>query len=93
MKKTRFVTVIAAICGVAGSAAAMAQKQTPPEGAPAKAFTVPAHKTYTLPNGLKVTLVPYGNIPKVAVILAVLMPRTAQESGRENLSRPDLTPA
>jgi hypothetical protein len=29
----------------------------------------------------------------VAVILAVLMPRTAQQSGRENLSRPDLTPA
>src|SRR5580704_495983 len=27
----------------------------------------------------------------VAVILAVLMPRTAQQSGRENLSRPDLT--
>ena len=37
-----------------------AQKQTPPEGGPAKAFTVPAHETYTLPNGLKVTLVPYG---------------------------------
>jgi len=29
----------------------------------------------------------------VAVILAVLMPRTAQQSGRENLSRPDLTAA
>jgi hypothetical protein len=26
----------------------------------------------------------------VAVILAVLMPRTAQQSGRENLSRPDV---
>ena len=29
----------------------------------------------------------------VAVILAALMPRTAQQSGRQNLSRPDLTPA
>jgi hypothetical protein len=29
----------------------------------------------------------------VAVILAALMPRTAQQSGRHNLSRPDLTPA
>ena len=50
---------------------ATAQKQTPPEGAPAKAFTVPAHQTYTLTNGLKVTLVPYGNIPKVTISLAV----------------------
>jgi zinc protease len=54
-----------------GSTSALAQKQTPPEGAPAKAFTVPAHQTYTLPNGLKVTLVPYGNIPKVTVSVAV----------------------
>jgi predicted Zn-dependent peptidase len=50
---------------------ATAQKQTPPEGAPAKAFTVPAHQTYTLPNGLKVTLVPYANISKVTISLAV----------------------
>jgi predicted Zn-dependent peptidase len=70
-KMMRFVTVIVAICNVAGSGAALGQKQIPPEGAPAKAFTVPANQTYTLPNGLKVTLVPYGNIPKVAVILAV----------------------
>jgi zinc protease len=48
-----------------------AQKQTPPEGAPPKAFTVPAHESYTLPNGLKVTLVPYGIIPKVTVSVAV----------------------
>jgi len=37
----------------------------------AKAFTVPAHETYTLANGMKVTLVPYGNIPKVTVSLAL----------------------
>ena len=49
-----------------------AQKQTPPEGGPAKAFTVPAHETYTLPNGMKVTLVPYGNIPKVTVDVTVV---------------------
>src|SRR5579862_4202213 len=71
MCKAKFVPAVALICGMAGSGAAMAQKQAPPEGAPAKAFTVPAHQTYTLPNGLTVTLVPYGNIPKVAVSLAV----------------------
>jgi zinc protease len=50
---------------------ALAQKQAPPEGGPPKAFTVPANETYTLPNGLKVTLVPYGIIPKAALSLAV----------------------
>jgi len=47
------------------------EKQTPPAGGPAKAFTVPAHETYLLPNGMKVTLVPYGNLPKVTLSLVV----------------------
>src|SRR5438552_14877653 len=45
------------------------QKQTPPAGGPPKPFTVPAHETYELPNGMKVTLVPYGNLPKVTLSL------------------------
>ncbi len=40
-------------------------------GSAPKAFTVPAHETYSLPNGMKVSLVPYGNIPKVTVSLAL----------------------
>jgi predicted Zn-dependent peptidase len=47
------------------------KKQAPPEGGPARAFTAPGHETYTLANGLKVTLVPYGNIPKVTVSVQV----------------------
>jgi uncharacterized membrane protein YoaK (UPF0700 family) len=37
-----------------------------------------------------------GGVPAlilVALVLAVLMPRTAQQSNRDNLSRPGLTPA
>jgi zinc protease len=52
-------------------APAPAQKQTPPPGGAPKPFNVPAHESYTLPNGMRVTLVPYGNIPKVAVSLTV----------------------
>ena len=48
----------------------VAQKQTPPPGGPPKAFKVPAHESYTLPNGMQVTLIPYGNLPKVTVNLA-----------------------
>jgi len=54
-----------------GIAPALAQKQAPPEGGPPKAFTVPANETYSLPNGMKVTLVPYGIIPKADISLAV----------------------
>src|SRR3984893_2338421 len=52
-------------------AAAPSQKQTPPAGGAPKPFNVPEHESYRLPNGMRVTLVPYGNIPKVAVSLAV----------------------
>ena len=48
-----------------------AQKQAPPQGTAPKPFTVPAHETYTLANGMKVTLVPYGKIPKVTVSAVV----------------------
>jgi zinc protease len=54
-----------------GMTPAFAQKQTPPEGSAAKPFTVPASETYILPNGMKVTLVPYGIIPKAAVSVAI----------------------
>jgi zinc protease len=50
---------------------ASAQKQAPPQGSAPKPFTLPAHETYSLPNGMKVTLVPYGNLPKVTVSLVV----------------------
>jgi predicted Zn-dependent peptidase len=42
----------------------------PAAGTP-KPFTVPASETYTLPNGLQVTLIPYGQIPKAVVSLRV----------------------
>lgn len=42
-------------------------KQMPPAGGPPKPFNVPAHQDLTLPNGMRVTLVPYGNVPKLTV--------------------------
>ena len=49
-----------------------ADKQSPPPPATPKGFSVPQPKTFTLENGLGVTLVPYGTVPKVTVRLAVL---------------------
>lgn len=45
----------------------LAQKETPPAGGTPKAFVFPKQETYTLKNGMRVTLVPFGSVPKVAV--------------------------
>lgn len=49
----------------------LAQKQSPPPGAPPKPFTVPTHQTYILANGMRVTLIPYGIIPKTTLYLSI----------------------
>ena len=42
-------------------------KEAPPAGTAPKAFRLPATEDFTLPNGMKATLVPYGSVPKVAI--------------------------
>jgi zinc protease len=49
----------------------MASKETPPQGPPPKPFHLPAPTDFSLPNGMRVTIVPYGSVPKVAVRLFV----------------------
>jgi predicted Zn-dependent peptidase len=48
-----------------------AQKETPPQGGQAKDFKLSAKKEKTHANGLKSTLVQYGNIPKVTISLII----------------------
>ncbi|WP_342250995.1 M16 family metallopeptidase [Sphingomonas sp. OTU376] len=52
---------------------ALAQDKFPPAPpiADPKPFKLPATETYTLPNGLQVTLIPYGIAPKTVVSLRV----------------------
>ena len=52
---------------------AFAQETFPPAPpiAEPKPFKLPATETYTLPNGMMVTLVPYGVAPKTVVSLRV----------------------
>lgn len=49
------------------SVTSFAQKETPPSGGQPKPFVFPKQDTYTLDNGMSVTLVEYGSIPKVAM--------------------------
>ena len=67
-RKIAFVLTAA----LAAAPALLAQKQAPPAAGKPKGFSVPAPKTFQLDNGLSVTLVPYGAVPKVTVRLGVL---------------------
>lgn len=65
--------VAGAAAALAFAAPASAQQAYPPMpavGAP-KPFNLPATETYTLANGMQVTLIPYGLTPKTVVSLVV----------------------
>lgn len=51
------------------SAPAQSFPKTMPSAGTPKPFTVPASETYMLANGMQVTLIPYGQIPKATVSL------------------------
>jgi zinc protease len=70
---------------------AVAQKQSPPAPAQPKDFQAPAATKFKLDNGLQVTLVPFGTVPKVRVELAILA-GNANESEKQT-SLGDLTAA
>jgi zinc protease len=57
-------------CFIAFAVCALAfgqQKQRPPEGGPPRPFHLPETQDFALANGTKVTLVPYGIVPRVAI--------------------------
>ncbi|MGH7572185.1 MAG: M16 family metallopeptidase [Gemmatimonadota bacterium] len=56
---------------LAASAFAQDGKETPPAPGEPRDFRVPETRSFALPNGMQVTLAPYGWLPKVTVQLAV----------------------
>ena len=63
-----------------------AQKETPPAGGQPKPFVFPKQEVYTLPNGLKVTLVQYGSVPKVAFQATVYAGTKDDAKGKKAIS-------
>lgn len=59
-----------ALALAAGAAAAQAREQPPAPGAP-RDFQLPARETLELPNGLSLTFIDYGAVPKVTVLAVV----------------------
>lgn len=70
--------------------AAAAAREAPPAPAEARPFTLPQITEFALPNGMKVTMVPEGRVPKVTVLAAV---RTGNIDDGDNVWLADLTGA
>jgi len=70
-------------------APALAEKQAPPAGGPPRPFTVPRIETFSLPNGFRATLAPYGQVPKVKIAVITRSGNINEESGQVWLA--DLT--
>lgn len=79
MSSKLMLTILLSLClfGTAG----LAQKQSPPEGGQPKDFTLPHKSVMNLENGLQVTFVQYGLVPKVTVQMVV---RTGNINEAEN---------
>src|SRR5687768_1654654 len=66
------VTVLIVVAlALAEQAWAQTAPQSPPPAGTPRNFTLPKPTRFTLPNGLAVTLVPFGQVPKVAIRLVV----------------------
>ena len=69
---TRLAALAAVVSTLTAVAPADAQeRQTPPAVGTPKNFSLPPARRFTLPNGIEVTMVPFGMVPKVTVRLAV----------------------
>jgi len=64
-------------CVAIGTNVSVARETPPPSQAP-RAFVLPTPETFTLENGLQVTLVPFGSVPKVSIAAVVRTGRIDQ---------------
>ena len=71
---------------------AQIEKELPPPGGPPRDFRIPAKETLSLDNGLQVTLVPYGVVPKVNVQLVVRTGDIDEAADEVWLARASLLP-
>ena len=62
-------TTLLATALLLGALPLAAQQEAPPAPGTPKDFRVPPRRSFTLPNGMKVSFVRYGTVPKVAVQL------------------------
>ena len=71
MKRLTPLVALASLALAAIPARAQAPRETPPVPGAPKDFALAALRSFTLPNGIEVTMSPYGITPKVAVRLVI----------------------
>lgn len=84
MKKFLFCCI--AFLVAATAAVSFAQKQLPPEGGKPKDFKLPPKQAFTLGNGVNVTMVQYGSLPKVTISIIVRSGNMNEQSNEVWLS-------
>jgi predicted Zn-dependent peptidase len=77
--------IFTVLCILAASCLAQDKEAPPPLGAP-KAFALPPGDTFTLKNGMKVTLVQYGSVPLVSVRADMAFGKANESAGQVWLS-------
>lgn len=82
----RSTTAIAALALLALPQLAQAQRELPPPVGAPQNVQLPARRHVTLPNGLQVTMVPFGTVPKVTITLAVRASRAHESATEVSLS-------
>ena len=73
--------ILALLALAAAAPLSAQQKQAPPEPGKPREFSVPAPRKFKLENGLAVTLVEYGTLPKVTVRLAIRSGNIDEKAG------------
>ncbi|HZI72802.1 MAG TPA: hypothetical protein VFD73_01990, partial [Gemmatimonadales bacterium] len=84
---TMMRAIVPVILAVTAAAPALAQKQEPPPVGTPKDLKLPPRHEISLPNGMAVTLVPFGTVPKAAVVLAVRAGRVNERTDQVWLSQ------
>ena len=84
-----FLLALALLATAASPALAQGFPSTPPEPAAPRPFTLPEGRTFALDNGIDVTLVPYGDVPKANVYAVVRTGNVDEAPGQSSLA--DLT--
>jgi zinc protease len=90
MKRLTSLFTVATLALTAVPALAQAPRETPPVAGTPKDFALAAVRSFALPNGLEVTMAPYGITPKVAVRLVLRtgnVDETAETTWLSDLTR------
>jgi predicted Zn-dependent peptidase len=90
--RIRAIALATVVLGSAASAqqpattAATPQKETPPAPGTPKNFRVPPSTTLSLANGMRVTLIPFGRVPKVTMDLQIRTGRIDESANEVSLA-------